>query len=153
GQRGRSRAGARDLWLVSETGWFAGHIDELARRSWTTKRWQTRKGHVRGGKPFSKGSLYHLLTNVVYRGQIKYKDEIHAGQHKAIVDADLWQQVQARLSRQSRSHDRLPSGALLKGLLQCRPCGAAMTPTYAHKSGGRRYAYYVCTSALKYGRR
>jgi DNA invertase Pin-like site-specific DNA recombinase len=139
--------------LYLEQGGLLATVDELARRGWTTKRWQTRKGHIRGGKPFSKGSLHHLLTNVVYRGQIKYKDKIHPGQHKAIVDAYLGQQVQARLSRQNRSRDRLPSGALLKGLLQCRPCGTAMTPTYARKNGGRRYAYYVCTSALKYGRR
>jgi len=139
--------------LYLERGGLLATVAELARRGWITKRWQTRKGPARGGKPFTKGSLHHLLTNVVYRGQIKYKKEIHRGQHEAIVDADLWEQVQARLSCQTRSRERLPSGALLKGLLQCRPCGAAMTPTYARKNGGRRYSYYVCINALSYGRR
>jgi Recombinase zinc beta ribbon domain len=37
------------------------------------------------------------------------------------------------------------------GLLRCRPCGCAMTPTHATK-GGKRYRYYVCSSALRQGR-
>jgi len=138
--------------LYLERGRLLATVEELAKRGWTTKRWQTRKGHERGGKLFTKESLHHLLSNVVYRGQVKYKKEIHAGQHKAIVDADLWKKVQAHLGRQSRSRERAPSQALLKGLLQCRPCASAMTPTYACQSGGRRYDYYVCTNALRYGR-
>jgi hypothetical protein len=61
--------------------------------------------------------------------------------------------VQERLGRQKPSRPRLTSDALLKGLLYCRPCGTAMTPTYASKNGGRRYGYYVCTKALQRGRR
>jgi site-specific DNA recombinase len=138
--------------LYGHRGGLLATVEELAKRRWTTKRWQTRKGHLRGGKPFTKGSLHHLLSNVVYRGQVKYKKEIHAGQHKAIVDGDLWKKVQAHLGRHSRSRERAPSQALLKGLLQCRPCASAMTPTYACKKGGKRYDYYVCTNALRYGR-
>jgi site-specific DNA recombinase len=138
--------------LYLERGGLLATVQELAQRGWTNKRWQTRRGHVRGGLPFTKGSLHHLLTNVVYRGQIKYKEEVHAGEQEAIVEATLWQQVQEKLSNPKRSRQRLSSGALLKGLLYCRPCGTAMTPTYASKSGGRRYGYYVCTQALQRGR-
>jgi len=127
-------------------------VQELAKRGWRNKRWQTRKGHFRGGLPFAKGSLHHLLTNVVYRGKVKYKKEVHPGEHPAIVDSQVWQQVQDKLSRQIRSRERFSSDALLKGLLHCRPCGTAMTPTYACKNGGRRYGYYVCTNALQRGR-
>src|SRR5207247_7492718 len=42
------------------------------------------------------------------------------------------------------------SEAILKVLLHCRPCGCAMTPTHATK-GGKRYRYYVCSSAQKRG--
>jgi site-specific DNA recombinase len=128
-------------------------VQELAKRGWRNKRWQTRKGHLRGGLPFAKGSLHHLLTNVVYRGKVKYKNEVHTGEHEAIVEAKVWQQVQEKLSRKSQSRERLSSGALLKGLLHCRPCGTTMTPTYASKNGGRRYGYYVCTNALQRGRK
>jgi site-specific DNA recombinase len=139
--------------LYLECGGLLTTVQELAKRGWTNKHWQTRQGHVRGGLPFTKGSLHHLLTNVVYRGKVKYKKEVHCGEHEALVDARLWQQVQDRLSRQKPSRQRLTSNALLKGLLYCRPCGTAMTPTFACKMGGRRYGYYVCTNALQRGRK
>jgi site-specific DNA recombinase len=138
--------------LYLEMGGLLTMVQELDRRGWKSKRWQTHNGHVRGGLPFTKGSLHHLLTNVVYRGKVKYKKEVHRGEHEEIVDADVWKQVQERLDRQTRSGERLASLALLKGLLYCRPCGTAMTPTYAAKKGGRRYGYYVCTNAPQRGR-
>ena len=65
-------------------------VQELDRRGWANKRWTTRKGHERGGKPFTKTSLYKLLTNVTYIGKVTYKDEVHDGEHAAIVsDRDL----------------------------------------------------------------
>jgi site-specific DNA recombinase len=57
------------------------------------KRWRTRKGSLRGGKPFTRNSLHQLLTNVTYCGQIRYRQEVHPGEHAAIVDPSLWQQV------------------------------------------------------------
>jgi site-specific DNA recombinase len=138
--------------LYLKCGGLLATVQELEKRGWKNKRWQTRQGHNRGGMPFTKGSLHHLLTNVVYRGKVKYKKEVHAAEHKPIVEAQIWQQVQERLGRQKRSRERLSSQALLKGLLYCRPCNTAMTPTYASKNCGRRYGYYVCTNALQRGR-
>src|SRR6266849_2409231 len=61
-------------------------VEALARRGWCNKQSVTRKGNVRGGQPFTKGSLYALLTNVTYIGRVSYKDEIHPGEQPAIVD-------------------------------------------------------------------
>jgi site-specific DNA recombinase len=74
-----------DLYLEKQS--LLAVVQELQRRGWRTKRWTTRKGRARGGRPFDKGSLYHLLTNSVYVGKVRYKDEVHGGEHKAIVDA------------------------------------------------------------------
>ena len=139
--------------LYLEKGGLLSTVQELAGRGWKTKRWSTRQGHTRGGLPFTKGTLHHLLTNVVYRGKVRYLKEIHSGEHEAIVNAEVWQQVQERLRCRSGSRERRASQALLKGLLYCRPCAASMTPTYAAKNGGRRYGYYVCTQALQHGRK
>jgi site-specific DNA recombinase len=130
-------------------------VKELARRGWTTKRWQTRKGHLRGGQPFTKTSLHHLLTNVVYLGKVKHKKEAYPGEHAAIVPLELWQRVHRQLRQRGQVRNRCrrqPSAALLSGLLYCRVCGSAMTPTHSQKSGGRRYGYYACLKALKQGR-
>src|SRR4051794_34276467 len=72
-------------------------VEELARRGWVGKRWRNRKGKERGGQPFTRTSLHRLLTNVAYTGKTRYKTEIHAGEHPPLVDAQLFQRVQALL--------------------------------------------------------
>jgi site-specific DNA recombinase len=129
-------------------------VRELERRGWVNKRWVTRKGRARGGRPFTKTSLYQLLSNVTYVGRVKYKHEVHPGEQTGIVNKEVWKQVQALLQRNGRN-SRVPVrnkfGALLQGLLHCVPCGCAMTPTFAAKKKTRRYRYYVCCSAQKRG--
>ena len=128
-------------------------VTELNRRGWTTKRWTTKKGTQRGGKLFTKNSLYSLLTNVTYIGKIKYKDEVHNGEHEAIVPDKLFQQTQTLLQRNGHTGGRAvrnKHGALLRGLLRCSPCGCAMSHTYTSK-GNRRYRYYVCGTAQQRG--
>jgi site-specific DNA recombinase len=129
-------------------------VQELARRGWVGKCWQTRHGRQRGGRPFDKTSLYRLLTNVIYAGKVRYKDEIHDGEQPALLDADTFGRVQALL----RSHgpeEGPPSlhrfTALLKGLLRCGACGCAMTPAHTTRKGGQRYRYYTCVHAQKRG--
>jgi site-specific DNA recombinase len=129
-------------------------VQELARRGWVGKRWQTRHGRPRGGRPFDKTSLYRLLTNVTYAGKVRYKDEIHDGEQPALVDADTFGRVQALL--QSHGPDVGPPSlhrftALLKGLLRCVPCDCAMTPSHTTRKGGLRYRYYTCVQAQKNG--
>ena len=129
-------------------------VEELERRGWRTKRWTTRKGPQRGGRPFDKNSLWHLLTNITYIGKLRYKDEVHDGEHEAIIGDDLWQRVQSKLQRNGRTGGaavRNRFGAILKGLIHCVPCGCAMSPTHATKDGTKRYRYYVCQSAQKRG--
>ncbi len=127
-------------------------VEELERRGWRTKSWTTRKGRMRGGVPFTRTNLYHLLTRVAYIGKIQYKTEVHPGEHPGIVDADLWQPVQALLHRYGRRDAaRVRSAALLGGLVRCVPCGCRMTPSHAKGRRGTRYRYYVCSSAQKRG--
>jgi site-specific DNA recombinase len=129
-------------------------VQELERRGWVGKRWRTRKGRTRGGRPFTKTSLYRLLTNVVYAGKVRYKDEVHPGEQPALLDPDTFGRVQALL----RCHgpaigapctDRFSS--LLKGRLRCAPCDCAMTPAHTTRKGSQRYRYYVCSGAQKRG--
>jgi site-specific DNA recombinase len=128
-------------------------VQELNQRGWRNKRWRTRKGHERGGKPFTNTSLLLLLTNVLYVGNIKHKGHVHPGEHPGIVMDSLWQQVQDLLSARSKSSlIRNRSGSLLKGLLHCLACACRMTPTHAITNGGKRYRYYVCTASLRVGR-
>src|SRR5262249_48572101 len=128
-------------------------VDKLARRGWCTKQSLTRHGHVRGGRPFIKSSLYQLLTNVTYIGQVRYHQEVHPGEQPALVDQQVWQEVQALLAHNGwrrAAAQRSCSRALLQGLVRCRPCGCAMTPAHVTR-GNKRYRYYTCSAAQKRG--
>jgi site-specific DNA recombinase len=128
-------------------------VEDLNWRGWCTKQTVTRHGHVRGGRPFTKHSLYQLLTNVTYIGQVRYKNEVHPGEQAALVEPGTWQDVQALLAHngQARAETlRRRSRALLQGLVHCRPCGCAMTPAQVTR-GQRRYRYYTCSGAQRHG--
>ena len=87
------------------------------------------------GTLIDKGYLYRLLNNRVYRGEAVHKGKAYPGEHDAIIDATLWDQVHAHpeespRKRANNSRSRTP--ALLKGLI-FSDTGAAMTPTSTKK--------------------
>ncbi len=128
-------------------------VQEIERLGWRTKLRITQKGIERGGKPFTKNSLFRLLTNVIYAGKVNYKGNIYDGEHDAIIDGDLWQRVRDALRKNGRTGGkevRNKYGALLKGLLYCTPCGTGMMHSYTVKNG-KRYRYYVCLNAQQRG--
>jgi len=128
-------------------------VQELERRKWGVKKWTTQRGDERGGNLFNKSSLFRLLTNIIYTGNIIYKGTVYPGEHEGIVDPDLWQQVQDTLRHNGRSGGkeiRNKYGALLRGLLYCAPCGTAMVHTYTARKG-KHYRYYVCLTAQQRG--
>ena len=51
-------------------------------------------GRLAGNKHFSRGALYLMLQNRIYRGDIVHQREAYPGQHEAIIDPELWQIVQ-----------------------------------------------------------
>jgi len=129
-------------------------VAELATRGWGNKRWVTRKGPERGGRPFDKTTLYKLLTNRTYTGVVTHGQQVYPGEHAAIVDAAVFEKVGRVLARNGRTAGapvRNRYGALLKGLLHCPCCRASMIHTYSAKPDGKRYRYYVCLSAQKKG--
>ena len=97
-----------------------------------------------GGNPFSRGMLFNLLGNPVYRGNLKHRDAVYAGEHEPIIDEALWDAVQAKIAenrnnQKGRRDARDPS--LLLGILR-DGLGRRMTPSHATK-GKHRYRYYV----------
>jgi site-specific DNA recombinase len=129
-------------------------VRELARRRWRTKRRRNRHGRKGGGRPFTRSTLYRLLTNVTYTGNVRYRDKTYPGEQPAVVPLETWHRVQELLrnnrgSVRGRVENR--SGALLQGLLYCTSCACAMTPTSSSR-GGQRYRYYLCCGAHRRGR-
>src|SRR5215813_578278 len=117
---------------------------ELEAQARKSKSWTSAAGRMIGGKPFSRGALYLILQNRIYRGQIVHKGQSHPGEHPPIIDQTLWDAVQMRLAgntaeRNAGTGTRQPS--LLAGMLFDRD-GNQMPPTHAVKKG-TRYHYYV----------
>src|ERR1700674_3673007 len=51
-----------------------------------------------GAKPIARGALYLMLQNRIYLGEIVHKDQSYPGEHQAILDEGLWEQVQSVLT-------------------------------------------------------
>ena len=68
-------------------------VRELEARGWSNKRWRTRSGKESGGDPFTKVGLRRLLTNVLYTGKVRYKDEVHDGEQPALVDPAVFRRA------------------------------------------------------------
>lgn len=109
----------------------------------------TAKGRRMGGLPFSRGALFHLLRNRVYLGQITHKGESHSGEHIAIVDAELFDHVQAKLDAQVRRHRTMTARRNIKAPLSGKlfdEVGEPMSPTTSRGKSGKSYRYYVSAS-------
>jgi site-specific DNA recombinase len=119
-------------------------VKETADRlGFMTKR-RIAKGGAQGGKPFSRGHIYYLLSNPIFIGRIAHKGQLYEGRHDALIDHETWATVQARLAsngpdRHTGAVVREPS--LLAGLL-FDVTGERLSPSHAVKSG-RRYRYYI----------
>ncbi len=126
---------------------------ELNEHGITSKRWTTRKGKRRTGVPWNKTTIYNLLTNRKYIGEITHYKQVHKGEHEAIIDAKTWEQAQDVFREHNRvraNATRSHTPALLKGILKCGHCGGSLGITYTRKNG-RTYRYYQCTMASKKG--
>jgi hypothetical protein len=104
------------------------------------------------GKPIDKCYLYRVLDNRVYLGNAMHKGAEHSGEHDAIIEQNLWDQVHGLISESPHKRSARPKGrtpAMLKGLI-FGPTGAAMTPAHARKNG-KHYRYYVAMDVIKNG--
>jgi site-specific DNA recombinase len=116
----------------------------LEARGVKSKSWTSAAGRVIGGKPFSRGALYLMLQNRLYRGEIVHKGQSHSGEHTPIIDQPMWDTVQERLAANTAARNSgtlTRQSSLLAGML-FDDDGNRMTPSHAVKQG-TRYRYYV----------
>jgi DNA invertase Pin-like site-specific DNA recombinase len=118
-------------------------LEELERDGIRSKARVSAKGKLTGDQPFSRGAMFHLLQNRVYVGEIVHKGQCYPGQHKAIVDAAMFDRVQAKLVRQlgERQTHKRATTPLAGKLFDLR--GNRLTPTHSKNPKGQTYRYYV----------
>jgi site-specific DNA recombinase len=110
----------------------------------------SRKGNRSGGQSFSRGTLYELLSNPIYIGEIRHKRERHPGQHQAILERGLWEKVQRRLLN-GASRTAKPRTKLSPSPLAGKVFDETDEPLYvqAAMKDRRRYRYYVSRALVR----
>lgn len=114
------------------------------------KVWTTKKGVKHDGQLVNNQMIYRMLKNPLYIGRVPHKETSYPGEHQAIIEQELWDQVQNLLNGNLR-HDpkqhRSKQNPFI-GLLYCGTCGGAMGLVHT-KKGNKRYHYYICTEDTK----
>ncbi|MGA0598824.1 recombinase family protein [Enterovirga sp. CN4-39] len=131
-----------------ELGSIGKLLVDLRERGTVTKALIRDGVRVRGGIPFTRGPLAYLLRNRFYLGEITFKGAVHPAEHPAILDRELFEAVQAKLTEQRNGEPVRGgrSGALLAGKL-FDDRGNLMSPSHARKAG-IRYRYYVSRALI-----
>ena len=129
---------------------FQKLVDELNEKGIVSKKRDLKSG-TSGGVTFTYGPLAYLLKNRTYLGETGHKGAWFPGEHEAIVDPQIFEQVQELLKANSlgRTGRREQSGALLTGIL-FDDRGNRMSPSFTVKRGVRYYSYV--SSAVLRGR-
>ncbi len=124
---------------------FAVITDDFNRRGITTKR----------GKPWTRTSMQHMLTNERYAGVYLYDNLRIPGGIPRIIPQHIFDQVQTILHTKPNSR-RDPTGRtpqrrrresgvyLLTGKLFCGHCGCAMTGVSGTSQTSAPHFYYTC---------
>ena len=94
---------------------------------------------------FSRGTLYKILTDRAYIGEVKHQGAWYPGQHEPIIDRATWNRVQAILGGKSyRCHEMTYAGEIVR----CGHCGHPITgevKTKKTRAGVQEYVYYRCS--------
>ncbi len=109
------------------------------------------RGQGDGGRTsassFQRSHIYHLLSNPLYLGKVKHKKEIYQGEHDAIIEQTVWEEVQeilAKNCREGKVRIRAKNPSLLTGLL-FDDSGERLSADHANKNG-KRHRYYKSPS-------
>ena len=143
--------------LYAEHRNLRGTAEAAARESLRSKHRHFASGRRQGGGALSRGQIHKILTNPVYRGLIRHRDRCWPGTHHAIVDENLWAEVQDHLQaasakrRGARSSAPADGHAAFKGKVRDEK-GDLLTPTHTIRRG-RKLRYYVSNRLISGGPR
>lgn len=120
------------------------HADQMGMRT-KARAGEVSRAQAAGEALFERGHIYYILSNPLYAGRIRHHSLVYDGQHPAIIDPAIFNDVQERLKATAgRERGQSGSGSKtspLAGRL-FDETGDRLTPSHANKKG-RRYRYYV----------
>ena len=107
-------------------------------------------------KPVAEKTLYKMLRDPYYIGIVTYKGEEYPGRHQPIIDPDLFDQVQERMTLRCTTNTyRRIHEHYLKGFLWCGQCHQhgrenRMILQRATNRHGQTYWYFFCRGLQKH---
>ena len=107
-------------------------------------------------KAFCKQSIYKILHNRTYIGEISHKGESFPAQHEGLIDSTKWEQTHAILSQDNRQRCRSTwekknrNDFLLRGIAYTQD-GDLLIPMATKKPNGKVYRYYVINKKIHKG--
>ncbi|GGD65102.1 hypothetical protein GRI62_11570 [Erythrobacter arachoides] len=107
----------------------------------------TAKGEPRGGKAISPSTVYGILQNPIYIGEIRGHDQNYPGEHEPLVDRATWDRVQALcIKRRKRPPDAKETRHFLAGLLWDELGRHMLLDLNWHR--GKTYCAYASSNAM-----
>jgi site-specific DNA recombinase len=107
-------------------------------------------------KAFCKQSIYKILHNRTYIGEISHKGESFPAQHEGLIDPITWERTHAILSVDNRQRCRNTwekknrNDFLLRGITYTQD-GDLLIPMATKKPNGKVYRYYVINKKMHKG--
>ncbi|MFQ6028514.1 MAG: recombinase family protein, partial [Dehalococcoidia bacterium] len=131
---------ATGLTTLSELAYW---LNDAGFRTRNTRKLAGPDGSLESGaRLFTNASVRGILHNPFYMGMVKYKGQLFAGQHEALVSKEVFDLVEVTLrnnSGRSRNFASNPQREyLLQGIIRCAYC---LMPMWAqtYKSGSAMY--------------
>ena len=101
--------------------------------------------------PLNYNIVRRMLTNRKYIGEYKFKDIVVENGVPAIIDKDLFEKVQKKITvnKKAPAIHKAEDDYLLTTKLFCGKCGAMMLGECGTSKNGKTYHYYKCAQAKK----
>lgn len=112
------------------------------------RNWLNESGiRMHGGGKFTFGRVSAMLHNEKYIGRCVIQGEEYLNIYPPILDKELFETVQERLSKNAHiNRFRAKKEFLLTGKLYCACCGNLITGDGGTSHTGAKYMYYKCAS-------
>ena len=107
---------------------------------------------TRNGTKFVHNSVGKILKNERYIGTYKYDDVVIENAVPAIIDRQLFEQVQSKIKHNSaaRAKNKAKQDYLLSTKLFCGHCGNPMIGESGRSKSGTIYNYYKCSGRKRH---
>lgn len=126
--------------------------DEFTRLGIRRRERISKRGLVVPGRQIEQSSVWHMLGNATYVGEVTHRGVRYPGVHEAIVSRKLWDAVQKLRTRRTREKVvQIHKADFLRGLMfDC--FGRRIGLLRDYRATGRGYRYYI-SNQTEWGRR